>query len=101
MPTGMKPIGLASPGRATLKTARLLLSALATKRICPSGVRLRLFGVLPAGAVEYSAQLIVSSPLPFAVSITLTRVELAQATNRVFLSGGGGVLLGGVLWRPV
>src|SRR5205085_9412170 len=48
-PTGMKPSGLASPGLATLKTATLLASALATKRSWPSGVRLRLLGVLPAG----------------------------------------------------
>src|SRR5271154_1845303 len=51
MPTGMKPSGLESPGFSTLKTARLLLSALATNRILPSGVRHRLFGVLPLGAL--------------------------------------------------
>src|SRR5438874_6714738 len=50
-PTGIKPRGLALPGSATLKTARLLASALAMNRSLPSGVRLRLFGVFPAGAV--------------------------------------------------
>src|SRR5690348_5706475 len=49
-PTGMKPSGLAWPGVATLKTARLLASALATNSIWPSGVRLRPLGVLPLGA---------------------------------------------------
>src|SRR5438034_7318488 len=46
-PVGMKPSGLAWPGAATLKTATLLASALATKSSEPSGVKHRLFGVLP------------------------------------------------------
>jgi hypothetical protein len=83
----MNPSGRALPGASTLKTARLLLSALATKRIWPSGVRARLLGVLPLGAAGYKAQLIVSSPLPAAKSMTLTRVEFEHATNNVFSPG--------------
>src|SRR5262249_62142457 len=71
---------------ATLNAATLLASALATNSICPSGVRLRLLGVFPTGAAGYSEQAIVSSPLPFATSSTLTFVELAQATNSVLPS---------------
>src|SRR5438874_4370833 len=81
----MKPSGFALPGWATLKTARLLASALATNRT-PSGVRLRLLGVLPAGALGYREQEMVSNALPFATSSTQTFVELAQATKRVLPS---------------
>src|SRR5262245_18300362 len=90
----MKPSGLALPGSATLNTARLFVSALATKSIFPSGVRLRLLGVFPDGAVGYSAHEIVSSPLPVLASSTLTLVELAQATNSVFPSGARAISVG-------
>src|SRR5579884_4368724 len=87
-PTGMKPSGWALPGSATLNTARLLASALATNRSWPSGDRLRLVGVLPDGALGCRAQAIVCSALPpRAVSRTQTRVELAQATYSVLPSG--------------
>src|SRR5947208_631657 len=45
----MKPCGLALPRSATLNTARLLLSALATNSTWPSGVRHRPLGVFPGG----------------------------------------------------
>src|SRR5437868_2187320 len=48
-PTGIKPIGRVRPGFETSKTAMLLLQALATKRICSSGVSARLLGVEPGG----------------------------------------------------
>src|SRR5437764_12655982 len=79
-PTGMKPSGLAASRSATLKTAMLFASALATKSISPSGVRQRLFGVLPLGAFGYKEHEIVCNPRPSAGSRTLTFVELAQAT---------------------
>src|ERR1019366_9939422 len=94
MPTGINPRGFDAPGFSTLKTARLLLSALATKRILPSGVKHRLFGVLPLGALAYRAQLIVSSPLPSLRSMTLTRVELEQATKSVFSPGPNAISVG-------
>src|SRR5262245_31848316 len=91
----MKPIGLASPGFSTLKRARLLLSALATNSTLPSGVRLRLLGVLPEGAVGNRAQLIVSSALPSReTSRMLTAVELAQETNSVLPSGDRAISVG-------
>src|SRR4051812_11655564 len=49
-PVGMKPSDLALARSETLNTDRLLASALATNNIWPSGVRARLFGVLPLGA---------------------------------------------------
>src|SRR5262249_42546005 len=90
----MKPRGLAWPRSATLKTARLLASALATNSTCPSGVRHRLLGVLPTGADGYSEQRIVSRPLPLFASRTLTRVELAQATYSVRPSGDSTISVG-------
>src|SRR5262249_49699488 len=93
-PTGMKPSGWALPRSATLKTATLLLSALATNSIWPAGVRHRLLGGLPTAAAGYSAQAIVSRPLPVSASRTLTRVELAQATNSVLPSGARVISVG-------
>src|ERR1700676_5177897 len=91
----MKPIGFASPGFSTLKTARLLLSALATNSSLPSGVRLRLLGVLPDGTAANRAQLIVSSGLPFCdTSSTLTAVELEQETKSVLPSGVRAISVG-------
>src|SRR5262249_37266337 len=60
----------------------------------PSGVRLRLFGVLPTGAVGYREQERVSRPLPVVVSSTLTFVELAQATNSVLPSAVRAISVG-------
>src|SRR5262249_38755760 len=80
MPVGMKPSGLALPGALTLKTATLFASALATNSIWPFGVRARLFGVLPLGALGYRAHAMVSRFLPSARRMTLTLVELAHAT---------------------
>src|SRR4051812_6041323 len=94
MPVGMKPSGWALPGRLTLKTATLLASALVTNSSCPSGVSARLLGVLPAGALGYSAQLMVWSPLPLSASSTLTRVELAQATYRALPSADRAISVG-------
>src|SRR3954452_10577713 len=48
-PTGMKPMGRLRPSLLTSKTARLLLQALATNRVCSSGVDARLLGVEPGG----------------------------------------------------
>src|SRR5262249_55549344 len=90
----MKPRDFALPRSATLNTARLLASALATNSICPSGVKHKLLGVLPAGADGYRAQLIVSSALPSLLSRTLTLVELAQATYRVLPSGDRTISVG-------
>src|SRR2546429_6820309 len=48
-PAGMKPSERLLPGVLTSNTASVLLSALATKSICSSGERARLFGVEPGG----------------------------------------------------
>ncbi len=91
----MKPNGCALPGSETLKTARLLASALATNSRSPPGVRHRLLGVLPDGAPGYRAQLIVSSASPlWAASRTLTCVELEQATKSVLPSGARAISVG-------
>src|SRR5439155_24643075 len=50
-PTGIKPSERLRPGVLTSKTATILLSALATKRVFSSGVRATLFGVDPGGAL--------------------------------------------------
>src|SRR5262249_48284779 len=61
----------------------------------PSGVRLRLLGVLPDGAAGYRAQWIVSSALPsLATSSTLTFVELAHATKSRLPSGDKAISVG-------
>src|SRR3954451_20500158 len=94
MPVGMNPSGRASPGLVTLNTATLLASALATNSSAPSGVRHRLLGVLPGVGVAYSAQLIVSKPLPSSRRTTLTLVELAQATYSNLPSGDSAISIG-------
>src|SRR5262245_56912298 len=94
MPVGMNPSGLALPGAPTWKTATLLASALARNSTCPSGVRLTLLGVLPGGTLGCRAQLIVSIHWPLSASSTLTRVELAQATNRCLPSGDRSISVG-------
>src|SRR2546421_12659312 len=83
-PVGMKPIGCGFFGSLTLKTARLLASALATNSSLPSPDRHRLLGVLPDGDFGCRAQWSVCTASPSAASRMLTRVELAQATNSVF-----------------
>ena len=91
----MKPSGCAWPRLATLKTATLLASALATNSSWPSGDRHKLLGVLPDGALGCRAQSIVCSGLPsFVTSRTLTRVELAQDTYSVLPSGDRAISVG-------
>src|SRR4051812_41431725 len=90
----MNPSGFAVFGSATLKTARLLASALATNSNSPSGVRARLFGVFPFGACGYSEQAIVWCPFPVAGSRTLTFVELAHATYRASPFGDSTISVG-------
>src|SRR5215211_1170179 len=90
----MKPIDFDLLRALTLNTARLLASALATNSTSPSGVRHRLLGVLPDGALGYSAQWIVSADCPVAVSSTLTRVELAQLTYSSLPSGDRAISVG-------
>ena len=49
-PVGMKPLTWLRLGVATSITAMLLLSALATKSVLPSGAMASASGVLPSGA---------------------------------------------------
>src|SRR5437879_6927970 len=90
----MKPSGRPLPRSSTLKTARLLASALATNSSLPSGVRLKLLGVLPAGASGYREADRVCKDFPLLASSTLTFVELAQAMNRVLPSGDRTISVG-------
>src|SRR5438309_2988415 len=90
----MKPIGLAVFGSLMLKTATLLLSALATNNSWPSGVVLKLHGAVPLGALAYRAVAIVWMALPSAALRTLTLVELAQATYSSFPSVESSISVG-------
>src|SRR3954451_21944596 len=81
-PVGMKPRTRLSPGRETSTTATVLLSALATSRVRPSGDRPRALGVLPGGAAGSRASPIRSRAVRDARSTTHTSLVLAQATKR-------------------
>src|SRR5437764_7707212 len=63
-PTGIKPSERLLPGALTSKTATILLSAFATKRVRSSGESARLLGVEPGGACGYSAGPLVSLGVP-------------------------------------
>ena len=81
-PTGTHPSTLLrSPGFVTSTTATVLLSALATSSLVPSGDRARLFGVVPTGALGYNATEICSFAERDARSTTHTAFVFAQATN--------------------
>src|SRR5262245_6818571 len=82
----MNPSGMAFIGFATLNTATLLASALATNSIWPSGEMDKLDGVLPLGPRGCNAQLSVCSVLPLLGSRTVIAVELAHATYKAFSS---------------
>src|SRR4051794_21390202 len=80
-PVGMNPLTADLRGASTSMTATQLLSALATYRVSPSGLRARASGVLPSGAFGNRAVEIVSTTCPRFVSMTLTALLDAQATN--------------------
>src|SRR5262245_14874965 len=80
-PVGMNPLTADRRGASTSITATQLLSALATKSVSPSGERARASGVLPSGAFGKRAVEIVSTTWPRLVSMTLTQLLDAQATN--------------------
>ena len=90
----MKPKGALPPGSLTLTTARSLVLALATKSIDSSGERASELGVLPGGALGSIAVPIVSMDLPASVSITLTVLRLALATNRILPPLASSISLG-------
>ena len=80
-PTGMNPSDLALPAVSTSNTATLLLLALATKSSSPSGESARLLGIEPGGAFGNNDAVSLSVTRPVAVSITLTELRFASATN--------------------
>src|SRR5262245_33159638 len=80
-PVGTKPFTADFRGSSTSMTATQLLSALATYRVFPSGLRATASGVLPSGAFGKSDVTIVSVTCPRLVSMTLTQLLDAQATN--------------------
>src|SRR5215203_3346250 len=80
-PVGMRPRTTLAPGRETSTTATVLLSALATRSVWPSGDRPRPLGVLPGGVAGLRASEICSLAARAARSTTQTALVLAQATN--------------------
>src|SRR3954469_12074781 len=81
-PVGKTPRTAAAPGRETSPTATVLLSALATSRVRPSGESPRRLGVLPGGAAGSRAIEMRSFAVREARSATQTSLVLAQATKR-------------------
>src|SRR5215510_11967242 len=77
-PTGIKPSERLLPATLTSNTARLLLSAFATKRVFSSGESAKLFGVEPGGRLGWSDAVSVSRgvPVPVSKSVTLFRAAL-------------------------
>src|SRR5579859_5891496 len=81
-PTGMNPSERALRTMETSKTAMLLLQALATNRSVSSGESARLLGVEPGRSEGESDAQRVCLVLPSTVSMTLTELRLALATNK-------------------
>ena len=77
--------------------ATVLLSALATARVSPSGDTASAFGVVPGGASGKGETPICSRAIKPAVSSTHTLLVLAQATNRRWPSFDSAIALG---WPP-
>src|SRR5262245_30109455 len=75
-PVGIKPFTVLAPGVVTSTTATLLLSALATSSVAPSGDRPNPLGVVPAGASGKSAIEICSFAVFDARSTTQTALVL-------------------------
>ena len=80
-PTGTHPSTVLPHGLVTSTTATVLLSALATSSLVPSGDNARLFGVVPTGALGYNATEICSFADRVAKSTTHTAFVFAHATN--------------------
>ena len=79
----MKPRDAARPGVVTSTTATVLLSALATSSVLPSGESASAFGVDPGGACGKSATPICSTARrAWRDRSTQTAFVLAHATNR-------------------
>ena len=80
-PTGTHPSTVLRSPFDTSTTATVLLSALATSSLVPSGDSARLFGVVPTGAFGYNATEICSFADRDARSTTQTAFVFAHATN--------------------
>ena len=80
-PTGIQPSTRLAPAVFTSTMATVLLSALATSIIVPSGDSARLFGVVPTGALGYSATEICSFAVFDCWSMTHTAFVFAHATK--------------------
>src|SRR5258708_510698 len=80
-PTGIHPCTSVAPGFETSATVTVLLSALATTSVRPSGEGARPVGVDPTGAWVPSATEICSPAFQAATSTTHTALVLAHATN--------------------
>jgi len=80
-PVGTKPRKRLSPGRVMSTTATVLLSALATSSVEPSGETASAFGVEPGGAFGVRAMPMRSVGRREARSTTHTAFVCAQATN--------------------
>jgi hypothetical protein len=77
----MNPSTSLRPGCSTSIIATVLLSALATARVRPSGDTDSAFGVVPGGASGNGETPICSRAVSVAVSTTHTLFVFAQATN--------------------
>src|SRR5215207_9119050 len=81
-PTGIHPRTTVAFGVETSATVTVLLSALATSSVRPSGESARPLGVEPTGAWIPSATEICSEGVRLARSTAHTALVFAQATNR-------------------
>ncbi len=81
-PAGMNPATRLARGRETSTAATVLLSALATSSVRPSGERPRAFGVVPAGESGTTETEICSVAARATRSSTQTEFVLAHATKR-------------------
>src|SRR6266542_4686897 len=96
-PTGTHPSTALAPAVLMSTMATVLLSALATSIVVPSGASARLFGVVPTGAFGYNATEICSFAVRDARSTTQTAFVLAHATNNRVPSFDSSIALG---WPP-
>src|SRR4029079_6379528 len=80
-PTGIQPWTGAATGFETSARVTVLLSALATASVRPSGDSATPFGVEPTGASVPSATEICSTAFRVATSTTQTALVFAHATN--------------------
>ncbi len=93
-PVGTNPSARPARGVLTSKTATLLLLALATNSVLPSGDSARLSGVEPGGSSGAKDDRRVSTPRPVSVSMTVTVLRPPLETKRWRPSGESSISFG-------